>query len=173
MLCICVRPCHQLDLVSTSIHTDLKRGSAMRASPSACVCSPSHALYFASYEAAKQLYGGNQEGHHPLATAAAGATATFVNDGCMTPWDVVKQRMQVGGGGCVGVCGWQVASWGWELGAAPSTLLCEGIRSAHPLCPAYTPCRYRTRPTGAWRTACKPRGGRRGCEPFTSPTGQP
>ncbi|KAL4425124.1 hypothetical protein ABPG77_008229 [Micractinium sp. CCAP 211/92] len=56
---------------------------------------PSHALYFASYEAAKDLYGGNREGHRPLATAAAGATATIVNDGCMTPWDVVKQRMQV------------------------------------------------------------------------------
>ena len=24
-----------------------------------------------------------------------GATATIVNDGCMTPWDVIKQRMQV------------------------------------------------------------------------------
>jgi len=56
---------------------------------------PSHALYFASYEAAKQLYGGNQRGHQPLATAAAGVTATVVNDACMTPWDVVKQRMQV------------------------------------------------------------------------------
>ena len=64
-----------------------------------CVSRPSHALYFASYEAAKQLYGGNQEGHHPLATATAGATATIVNDGCMTPWDVVKQRMQVGAAG--------------------------------------------------------------------------
>lgn len=39
--------------------------------PHAC-CRPSHALYFASYEAAKQLYGGNKEGHHPLAHAAAG-----------------------------------------------------------------------------------------------------
>lgn len=56
---------------------------------------PSHALYFASYEAAKQFYGGNAPGHQPLATAAAGVTATIVNDGCMTPWDVVKQRMQV------------------------------------------------------------------------------
>lgn len=25
----------------------------------------------------------------------SGVTATIVNDGCMTPWDVVKQRMQV------------------------------------------------------------------------------
>ncbi len=56
---------------------------------------PSHALYFASYEAAKQLYGGNEPGHQPIATAAAGVTATVVNDACMTPWDVVKQRMQV------------------------------------------------------------------------------
>jgi len=56
---------------------------------------PSHALYFASYEAAKQLYGGNEPGHQPIATAAAGVTATVINDGCMTPWDVVKQRMQV------------------------------------------------------------------------------
>lgn len=37
------------------------------------LCRPSHALYFASYEAAKELYGGNREGHRPLATAAAGA----------------------------------------------------------------------------------------------------
>ncbi|KAH7624542.1 hypothetical protein Ndes2526B_g00743 [Nannochloris sp. 'desiccata'] len=56
---------------------------------------PSHALYFAAYEAAKDIYGGSEPGHHPLATAAAGATATIVNDGCMTPWDVIKQRMQV------------------------------------------------------------------------------
>lgn len=67
-----------------------------------CLCRPSHALYFASYEAAKQLFGGNQEGHHPLATAAAGATATIVNDGCMNPWDVVKQRMQVRVAGSTG-----------------------------------------------------------------------
>jgi hypothetical protein len=70
-----------------------------------CLCRPSHALYFASYEAAKQLFGGNQEGHHPLATAAAGATATIVNDGCMNPWDVVKQRMQVRLAGSTGAAG--------------------------------------------------------------------
>jgi len=31
----------------------------------------------------------------PSLCARAGATATLVNDACMTPWDVVKQRMQV------------------------------------------------------------------------------
>jgi len=36
------------------------------------LCSPSHALYFASYEAAKNFYGGNASGHQPIATAAAG-----------------------------------------------------------------------------------------------------
>lgn len=63
--------------------------------PLCCHRRPSHALYFASYEAAKEALGGNAEGHHPLAHAAAGAAATVVNDGCMNPWDVVKQRMQV------------------------------------------------------------------------------
>jgi solute carrier family 25 (mitochondrial iron transporter), member 28/37 len=56
---------------------------------------PAHALYFATYEKAKDIYGGNNPGHRPLAAAAAGMTATIVNDGCMTPWDVIKQRMQV------------------------------------------------------------------------------
>ncbi|KFM22815.1 putative mitochondrial carrier C8C9.12c [Auxenochlorella protothecoides] len=56
---------------------------------------PGHALYFATYEKAKHLYGGNRKGHQLVATAGAGATATIVNDACMTPWDVVKQRMQV------------------------------------------------------------------------------
>ena len=56
---------------------------------------PAHALYFASYEAAKGLLGGNAAGHHPLAAAAAGAAATLVNDAAMTPVDAVKQRLQV------------------------------------------------------------------------------
>ncbi|GBF95304.1 mitochondrial carrier protein [Raphidocelis subcapitata] len=56
---------------------------------------PAHALYFASYEAAKRALGGDAEGHHPLAAAAAGAAATLVNDAAMTPVDVVKQRLQV------------------------------------------------------------------------------
>uniref|UniRef100_A0A383WH93 Mitochondrial carrier protein n=1 Tax=Tetradesmus obliquus TaxID=3088 RepID=A0A383WH93_TETOB len=56
---------------------------------------PAHAMYFATYEQAKQLLGGNRAGYQWLPTAAAGAIATIVNDGFMTPVDVVKQRLQV------------------------------------------------------------------------------
>lgn len=62
---------------------------------SAMLCSPAHAMYFATYEQAKQLLGGNRQGYQWLPTAAAGAIATIVNDGFMTPVDVVKQRLQV------------------------------------------------------------------------------
>lgn len=58
-------------------------------------CRPAHALYFATYELAKESLGGNNPGHHPVATAVAGSIATVVNDGVMTPSDVVKQRLQV------------------------------------------------------------------------------
>lgn len=58
-------------------------------------CRPAHALYFATYELAKDALGGNEAGHHPMATAVAGSMATIVNDGVMTPSDVVKQRLQV------------------------------------------------------------------------------
>ena len=58
-------------------------------------CRPAHALYFATYELSKDRLGGNRPGHQPLATAAAGSLATVVNDGIMTPADVVKQRLQV------------------------------------------------------------------------------
>jgi solute carrier family 25 iron transporter 28/37 len=52
-------------------------------------------MYFATYEQAKQLLGGNRQGYQWLPTATAGAIATIVNDGFMTPVDVVKQRLQV------------------------------------------------------------------------------
>ncbi|KAF9191820.1 Fe(2+) transporter [Haplosporangium sp. Z 767] len=58
---------------------------------------PAHALYFATYEYAKQAFGGNGSGHHPLAAAAAGACATTAHDALMNPFDVIKQRMQVHG----------------------------------------------------------------------------
>ncbi|KAF9278673.1 Fe(2+) transporter [Mortierella antarctica] len=58
---------------------------------------PAHALYFGTYEYAKQAFGGNEAGHHPLAAAAAGACATIAADALMNPFDVIKQRMQVHG----------------------------------------------------------------------------
>jgi hypothetical protein len=88
-------PASQLDLILSILTAPSSRLPRSAADPR----SPSHALYFATYEAAKVLYAGGAAdaaaGPHPLAAAAAGATATVVNDGCMTPWDVVKQRMQV------------------------------------------------------------------------------
>jgi solute carrier family 25 iron transporter 28/37 len=81
--------------IKSARHREGLRGLYKGVTAVALGAGPSHALYFASYEAAKQLYGGNQPGHQPVATAAAGVTATVVNDACMTPWDVVKQRMQV------------------------------------------------------------------------------
>jgi len=56
---------------------------------------PAHAVYFTTYEVAKEGLGGNRGGHQPLATAGAGATATIVADAVMTPADVVKQRLQL------------------------------------------------------------------------------
>jgi solute carrier family 25 iron transporter 28/37 len=81
--------------IKSARHREGIRGLYKGVTAVALGAGPSHALYFASYEAAKQLYGGNEPGHQPIATAAAGVTATVVNDACMTPWDVVKQRMQV------------------------------------------------------------------------------
>ena len=81
--------------IRSARHREGIRGLYKGVTAVALGAGPSHALYFASYEAAKQLYGGNEPGHQPIATAAAGVTATIVNDACMTPWDVVKQRMQV------------------------------------------------------------------------------
>ncbi|KAI8970073.1 mitochondrial carrier domain-containing protein [Mycotypha africana] len=58
---------------------------------------PAHALHYATYEACKEAFGGNTSGHHVLTNAAAGAIATLVHDSMMNPFDVVKQRMQMGG----------------------------------------------------------------------------
>ena len=59
------------------------------------VLRPAHAFYFAAYEASKEALGANKDaGHHPLAVSGAGITAAVVNDTCMVPVDVVKQRLQ-------------------------------------------------------------------------------
>lgn len=48
---------------------------------------PAHALHFATYEYCKEYFGANASGHHPLASAAAGACATLAHDGLMNPFD--------------------------------------------------------------------------------------
>ncbi|ORX99644.1 carrier protein [Basidiobolus meristosporus CBS 931.73] len=58
---------------------------------------PAHALYFATYEHCKSLFGGDAAGHHPIAIGAAGACATIASDALMNPFDVIKQRMQIHG----------------------------------------------------------------------------
>jgi solute carrier family 25 iron transporter 28/37 len=60
---------------------------------------PAHAVYFATYEHAKEALGGNanKNQHAPLAHAAAGMCATIAGDAVQTPVDTVKQRMQMSG----------------------------------------------------------------------------
>ena len=57
---------------------------------------PAHSAYYSIYEVAKDRFGANRQGHHPIAAAASGAVATIAHDIVMTPLDVVKQRMQLG-----------------------------------------------------------------------------
>ncbi|KAI8140656.1 mitochondrial carrier domain-containing protein [Fennellomyces sp. T-0311] len=57
---------------------------------------PAHALHFATYEYCKEAFvGPNDDEHHTLGFAAAGACATLAHDFLMNPFDVVKQRMQL------------------------------------------------------------------------------
>ena len=49
---------------------------------------PAHAVYFGTYELVKEFAGGNvDEGHHPLAAALSGASATIASDALMNPFD--------------------------------------------------------------------------------------
>lgn len=56
---------------------------------------PAHAVYFGVFEAVKSYLGGGDSRHHPLVSAAAGASATISSDALMNPFDTVKQRMQI------------------------------------------------------------------------------
>ena len=57
---------------------------------------PAHAVYFATYEKCKRVFGGNDRREHaPLAHAMAGACATTLADGLQNPVDTVKQRLQL------------------------------------------------------------------------------
>lgn len=55
-----------------------------------------HSAYFAVFEATKTLLGADTAGHHPIQAAACGALAAISHDLFLTPFDVVKQRMQLG-----------------------------------------------------------------------------
>lgn len=48
---------------------------------------PAHAVYFGTYEVAKDVLGGNRQGQQVLATAGAGAMATIASDALMNPFD--------------------------------------------------------------------------------------
>ncbi|KZT27834.1 mitochondrial carrier [Neolentinus lepideus HHB14362 ss-1] len=56
---------------------------------------PAHAVHFGTYEAMKELTGGNRAGNQWVSTSLAGASATIASDALMNPFDVIKQRMQV------------------------------------------------------------------------------
>lgn len=58
--------------------------------------SIAHAAYFSIFESTRRLVGADQPGHHPLGAAICGATASLSHDLLITPFDVVKQRMQLG-----------------------------------------------------------------------------
>ncbi|KAJ3247229.1 Fe(2+) transporter [Chytriomyces hyalinus] len=59
---------------------------------------PAHALSFGVYEFMKERFCPDGESSSVLGWAAAGACATIAHDGLMTPFDVIKQRMQIESG---------------------------------------------------------------------------
>lgn len=56
--------------------------------------APSHAMYFGAYEYSKHRLCA-EEGLHPFKIALSGAFAAMAHDAIVTPFDVVKQRMQL------------------------------------------------------------------------------
>ncbi|OAJ36469.1 hypothetical protein, variant [Batrachochytrium dendrobatidis JEL423] len=57
---------------------------------------PSHALYFSVYEHFKGIFHTwDNTTHQHMSHAAAGVMATIAHDGFATPFDVIKQRMQM------------------------------------------------------------------------------
>ncbi|KAI9318078.1 mitochondrial carrier domain-containing protein [Dichotomocladium elegans] len=54
---------------------------------------PAHALHFATFEYCRSKFATST--HDLLASGAAGACATLAHDALMTPFDVIKQRMQL------------------------------------------------------------------------------
>ena len=59
-------------------------------------CIPAHAAYFSIFESMKVLTGADQAGYRPISAAFCGASAALGHDMFMTPFDTIKQRMQLG-----------------------------------------------------------------------------
>mmetsp|Transcript_19096 Transcript_19096/g.67449 ORF Transcript_19096/g.67449 Transcript_19096/m.67449 type:complete len:316 (-) Transcript_19096:139-1086(-) len=91
-----------------SVKVLVKQGGLLRlwrgAPGVAAACIPSHAAYFTVYEHAKEAFGANASGHHPIAAGAAGALSTTLHDAFLTPMDMVKQRLQLGQYSSVAAC---------------------------------------------------------------------
>ncbi|CAG8951643.1 hypothetical protein HYFRA_00005443 [Hymenoscyphus fraxineus] len=57
---------------------------------------PAHAVYFTTMEAVKEAMGANNtKEHQDLASVVSGAAACVTSEVIMTPFDVIKQRMQI------------------------------------------------------------------------------
>eukprot|EP01001_Neometanema_parovale_P006896 NODE_3232_length_1253_cov_181.464602_g3068_i0.p1 GENE.NODE_3232_length_1253_cov_181.464602_g3068_i0~~NODE_3232_length_1253_cov_181.464602_g3068_i0.p1 ORF type:complete len:299 (-),score=37.73 NODE_3232_length_1253_cov_181.464602_g3068_i0:289-1185(-) len=85
-----------------------------------CGAFPSHAAYFTIYENMKEvLHPDKDHGILPIRAAMAGACATVGHDLCHTPFDVVKQRLQISKGDA------------GNLATLRSILLTEGPRALY------------------------------------------
>ncbi|KAI8141139.1 mitochondrial RNA-splicing protein MRS3 [Fennellomyces sp. T-0311] len=73
---------------------------------------PAHALHFATFEYCRAHFATST--HDLVASGAAGACATFAHDALMTPFDVIKQRMQLASYRSVRDCARKIyAAEGW------------------------------------------------------------
>lgn len=80
-------------------------------------CVPAHIGLFSTYEFGKAwLLDSEGHEHQPLEAAACGAMATVAHDTIITPMDVVKQRLQMGG-------------YSGTLDCVQSTLRKEGVHA--------------------------------------------
>lgn len=59
-------------------------------------CVPAHCGLFVTYEMGKGRFIQDVNSHQPMVTAACGAAASAVHDVIITPYDVIKQRLQLG-----------------------------------------------------------------------------